>query len=904
MTPPGPFTERVANGVRRVFRLAVRRAAWTEADVDEELRFHIAMRTDDLVARGWSAVDAEAEARARFGPSWDAAVKGLHQSGRTREEQLAMRERIQGLLYDVRYSLRALRHAPRYTAAAVLTLALGLGASTVVFSLVDHIVLRPLPYRAPEQLVVVREVFSELQSVYPTMPANASHFLEWRRACSACTGLAAVVRSTATLSGTGDPQQLGAVRVSANLFPLLGVSPALGRGFRDEEDSPGRNDVVVLSDATWKRHFGEDPSVIGRTITLNNRSVEVIGVLPPLVDLPGRDALGALASLPGEVELYQPLALTQEEARRGGSFDYVVLARLAPGATLDQARAQLDAVGQTFAAREGGGITFSTVLVPVQSQIVGEASRPLLLLLAAVAALLLIVCVNLVNLSLARGAGKQREFAVRVALGASAGRLARLAIVESLVLACAGGALGVMLSHWGLRALVALAPVTLPRVAEVRLDARVFGVAVLLTLVVGLLVAVLPALGAGRTHPGEALKAGGRTMTGSRAAGRRRSLFITLQVAFSTLLLVGTGLFLSSFVRVLNVDPGVDTEHVVALNVALPRTTYPSGDNRWAFYERAITAVAAVPGIANAAVASALPLEGETWIDGVARAEDAESSRERPLANFRFVSADYFTTVGTKLRSGRAFDATDRAREAIIISEHTATTLWPGTSALGKRMVAGRFSGEVIGVAANVNTTSLEQTGNLVVYLPAWMSAPSQGVVIARTTSPAGAAAISAVRAALRRVDPTVAVPKSRTLAQVVSATVAARRFQLALLGLFAVLALVTASIGIYGVIAQSLASRRNEIGVRMALGAQRARIHWLVLREGLVPVAIGMMLGMGASLATSRVMTSMLYGVTPSDPGTLAGVGVLLGVVAAVACGIPAWRATRADVPELLRAE
>jgi putative ABC transport system permease protein len=816
-----------------------------------------------------------------------------------------MRERLGALWHDVRYALRGLRRAPRFVAAVVLTVGLGIGASTVIFSFVDHIVLRPLPFASPDRLVVVREVLGELQSVYPTIPANASHFLEWRRGCSACAGLAAIKRSWVTLTGHDDPQRLGAARVSANLFPLLGLAPVLGRGFVDDEDQPGRDRVVLLSDAAWRRRFGADPSIVGRTITLDTRTVEVIGVLPRTADLPGGDALGKLVALPERIDIYQPLALTEMETKSGGGFDYAVVARLNTGATIAQAQQQINAMERDFAARMGSGATLEARLTPLRSQIVGDSDRPLLLLLAAVGTVLLIVCVNLINLSLARSMDRQREAAVRVALGASAGRLARLALAESLMLALAGGVLGLLLAVWGLHSLIALAPSSLPRIAEVGLDARVFGVSMLLTLFVGLLVGALPAARASRTHPGEVLKAGGRTMTVGRAAGKRRAMFIAVQVAFSTLLLVGTGLFLTSFVRVLRVDPGFDTEHVVALDVALPAAAYPTGERRLQFYERAMAEISAVPGITAAGATSALPLEGDTWVDAITRVEEAGGRGEPLTANFRFVTDGYFETIGTPLRLGRPFGADDRGQQVVIVSERTASALWPGRSAIGQRVSAGgRPPAAVVGVAADVRTSTLEESGSLVVYLPMRGLASYQGVVIARTTGVANDIAAAAVRAALRRVDPTVAVPKIRTTGQVVSATLAARRFQLALLALFALLALVTASVGIYGVISQSLASRTNEIGVRLALGAQPSAVHRLVLREGLTPIALGLAVGIGGSLAAGRVISSLLFEVRPGDPMTMAAAGLLLGVVGAAACAIPARRATRTGLAAMLRAE
>jgi predicted permease len=891
--------------VARAFRLAIRRRDRTARDVDAELRFHLELRVEQLVAGGWAREEAEAEARRRFGPSWDEAVRQLRRSGQAREERMAMRERLDSLWHDVRYAARALWRAPRFAATAVLTLSIGLGATTAIFSHVDHVVLRPLPYHDPDRLVVVREVLGELRDVYPTMPANGSHFLEWRRACGACEGIAAVKRSAATLTGAGDAQRLGAARVSANLFPLLGVRPALGRGFRPEEEQAGRDRVVVLGDAFWRRQFGGDPGVVGRAITLNGTDHEVVGVMPPGFALAGGNALGEGVNLPRDLDFYRPLAFSEHEATATGEYDYAVIARLRSGVTVAQAQARFAAIAAELQGRDAERSELGAAVVPLQAQVVGAAGRPMLLLLAAVGAVLLIVCVNLAGLSLARNAGRQRESAVRVALGAGRGRLTRLALAESVVLALAGGAVGLLLAHWGLRVLVALAPATLPRTGEVGLDARVFATAALLALAVGVAVGIVPALRMSRADPGEALKAGGRTTKGGRAVARRRALFIGAQVALSTVLLVAAGLFLASFVRVLRVDRGFDSERVLAFDVALPATAYESEARRAGFFDRALAELAAVPGASATAVASALPLEGETWVDGVERAGDARPVRERVTANFRFVTPGYFSVVGTAVRRGRAFTDADRTRRVVVISERTARALWPDGDAIGQRLLArsGHPPAEVVGVAADVRTSSLEQEGSLVIYLPFWESSLWAGTVLVRTAGEP-AAVSPAARAALRRLDPAVPVAKVRTMAQVVSAAVAGRRFQLALLALFALMALVTASVGIYGVVSQSLASRTGEIGVRMALGARPADVHRLVLREGLVPAAAGLGLGVVGAVALARGFATLLFEVRAADPLTIAAVAALLGLVALVACLIPARRAAAAGVAEMLRLE
>jgi putative ABC transport system permease protein len=547
----------------------------------------------------------------------------------------------------------------------------------------------------------------------------------------------------------------------------------------------------------------------------------------------------------------------------------------------------------------------SALVVPMQEQVVGAVGRPMVLLLSAVGAVLLIVCVNLANLTLARNAGRRRESAVRIALGAGAGRIARLALAESLVLALVGGALGLLLAYWGLRAVVATAPATLPRIDEVRLDGRVFAVAALLSLLVGLAVGALPAMRLARSDPAESLKAGGRTATDARGGARRRSLFIGAQVALSTVLLVATGLLLSSFVRVLGVEKGFSVDRVLAVNVALPEASYDTRERTTQFYERVLGELAAVPGVVSAAAASAVPLEGETQVDMLSLENDPRPELDRPTANVYYVSPAYFDVVGTRVVRGRPIAATDRGRPVAVVSERVASTLWPGEDPIGKRVVPGSNDplAEVVGVAADVRTSSLEAEGSLVVYIPYWQQKRTELTLLARTSADPGPLSAS-TRAVVRQADASVVVTRVRTMEDVVAAAAATRRFQLALLLIFAVMALVTASIGIYGVISQSLASRGGEIGVRMALGAQPTDVHRLVLREGLTPVAAGLVVGIGAALALGRAFSSLLFEVRPADPVTLLVVAGLLAAVAVVACLIPARRATAGGLSTLLRLE
>jgi predicted permease len=893
MTALRHVLRRAVDGWRRL--TGTFRPEETEQRLAEEMQFHLDMHAARAVERGADPAEARRLAGVAFG--------GRQRFAEDARDEYRSRP-LEEAAFDVRYALRGLRRAPAYTAAAVLTLALGIGATTVIFSVVDHVVLRPLAYADAARLVLVREVIAELSGVYPTLPANASHFLEWRRKCRSCEGLAAILPVGLTLTGAGDPQRLNAVRVSPNLFALLGARPQLGRTFLDEEDQPGRDGVVVLSDGLWRRQFGASPLVIGRTVTLEDRPYVVVGVMPGSFRLPRAEQV-ATVPIPRNVDLYKPLALTPREATTPGEYSYTVIARLRRGVSLTAARAELDALEAELAARASHKVTLRSAITRLESAVIGAAGRPLLLLLAAVLMVLLIVCVNLASLTLARSAGRLRESSVRVALGAGQGRLVRHALTESVVVSLVGGALGVLLAHWGLRALLVAAPATLPRLDEITLDGRVLGVALLVSIAAGLSFGTLPAWRVRRVDPAQALKAGSRSTTEGRRARRGRATFIAAQAGLSTVLLVATGLFLASFVRVLRVDKGFAVERVLAVDVVLPTGRYAAPVARARFYEQALERLAAVPGVAATGVANALPLEGETQVDILSLENDPRPTLQRNTANIRWVSPGYFDAMGTRIVRGRPFTSADRGRDVVVLSERAARALWPNEDPIGKRVVPGSNDpvSEVIGVAADVRTSSLEREGSLVAYVPYWNHVTRTGSLLLRATADP-AAVTPAVRARLRSLDPSVPVVKVRTMAQVVSESVATRRFQVALLALFALTALATASVGIYGVISHSLTRRTSEIGVRMALGARPADVRRLVLREGLTPVGIGLTAGIVASIALGRAFASLLFEVRPGDPLTLAIVAAVLALVATVACYVPARRAAAADVAGLLRFE
>lgn len=810
---------------------------------------------------------------------------------------------MNALLQDSRYALRALLKNIGFTTAAIITLALGIGATTVVFSVVDHAVLRPLPYRAIDRLVVARLVIKEMSNTYPTTPAGAMHFDAWRRDCTLCAGMAAIKPRDVTLSGAGDAERVGAVRASASLFPLLGVRPELGRFFSADEDVPGRR-VVVISDALWRNRFGADPAIVGQTIMLDDVPYLVVGVAPADFALPKGNELGDLVKLPEHTDAFVPLGLTPYELASPGAFDYAVIMRLKPGVTIEQLRAQLDGVERGIAARSPHRLTISVALTPLQEQVVGSSARALVLLLVAVGAMLLLVCINISILLLARNANRIRESAIRIALGARRIRLVREALTESMMLALAGGLLGVALSYWGIGALVAIAPSDLPRMGDVHLDGGILAVALIVSTIAGVTFGVVPAIRYGAADPAELMKTGGRTSTEGAHVRQSRSLLIATQVAISTLLLITTGLFIASFARVMNVRKGFDPASVLAMDVVLPRSDSTVAQ-RVLFYQSAMARLLSLPGVASAAVTDALPLTGESQVNSVSVENDQRPPSERPLANLRFVSPAYFTTMGTPMRQGRAFDRSDKGDAVVVISERAASTLWPGENPIGKRLIAGdnASSAEVVGVVADVPTTSLEQPGSLVIYFSYWNWAPFSGSILLRTTTDPTAVA-AAARASIRNVDPVVPVGKVRTMAQVVSGTVARRRFEVVLLVLFALTALVTGCVGIYGTTSYSVGRRMNEIGIRIVLGARARDIYRLVLRQALTPVGIGLAAGLILSLLAGRLFASMLFEIRPTDPQTMISVILLLGTVTTIASFLPSRRATTADPIASLRLE
>ena len=809
----------------------------------------------------------------------------------------------QGIQGDLRVAARTLLREPGFTFIAVIMLGLGLGATTAVFSLVNGVLLTPLPYKEPERLVTVREVMPQIAHLYPSLPVNARHFVEWRKECRSIEAMALFEPATVNLTGSGEPERLDAARVSPNMFRVLGIQPALGRDFRDEEEQEGNNSVAVLTDGLWRRRFGADPALVGKTVVLNGRAHIVAGILPADFRFPDRNVFELGQSVAPRTEIFVPKTFAKDELEELlGRHNYGMIARLRPDAGRERAVAELQAVQARIEALAGEKVNLRVLMLPLLDSVVGKARRGLLVLMGAIGVLLLIVCVNLANLLLARGERRSRELAVRAALGAGRGTLIRHALSETVLLGVAGGLLALAVAAAGIQLLAHHAPVDIPRLDEVTLDGRVIAFSVVLIAVTVFLFGFLPAWRASAGDPQEALRAVSRSATASRGGMRLRSTLVACEVGLSTLLLLLAGLLTNSFLRLLRADKGFRAPTVLAVDIGLSGDKYKQEPARDGFYRRLFDNLGSQPGVQAVGIASALPLQGETWIDSVSLTGTRDRGHEISV-NVRFVSADYFRTMGVPLLAGRTLSDSDRGRKVAIISQRLAAALWPGQDAVGRKFTRGNDVWfEVIGVAGDVRAQA-DKPPVAMMYRGYWEWMPYRTVLVARAAAEPSSIA-GAVRAAIRSTDPDVPVPRMRTMEQVLDQGIATRRFQMALAAGFGVMALLVAGLGIYAVVSYSVARRTSELGIRAALGARTGDLYRLILGQGLAPVAAGLLVAIFAAVAFGRVLASLLYEIGVADPLTIMAVVSVLGIVALCACLVPARRAGRTDPLEALRYE
>jgi len=816
---------------------------------------------------------------------------------------------MSALTQDLRYAVRQLRKSSMLTVVAVATLALGIGATTVIFSVVNGVLLRPLRYAHPQQLFVVREIVPELSQAYPSFPANLAGFRIWQRDCRSFSDIAIVKPHGMTLTGDGDPEQISGGQASANLFDVLGIRPAFGRTFLPQEDNPGNDHVVVLTYPFWRERFHGDSTLVGRSITLDGIPFQVIGVLPSSFRYPKN--FGPLAEFPSRVDYFKPLGLDAAQWSPFGDFDFAAIARLKPGVSAAQALAELNVVQANISKSHNVGLSLRAQLIQLENQVVGTARAGLLLLLAGVGAVLLIVCLNLANLFLVRVPGRLREAGIRTALGASRSRLVRQLLTESTLLAIVGGAAGIALAYYGVHLLIAVAPANLPRIDEVQIDARVVCISAVISILTGICFGVFPSWTFTQSDPQQAIKAGATTVTDSRTSRRLRTSLVGFEVGLGTLLLALAGLLTLSMVRLLGVDKGFTTEHVVAADITLPPALYQKKEQKQAFFENVLARVHALPGVSHAAWISRLPLEGQEQVDNIVVPGRAIPETQTPLANYRFVTSEYFRTLDIPLLKGRMLEPADAERHVAVISESAAKRVWPGEDPIGKKFRTGGDPQwpqvEVVGVVGDIRGVALDESPGLMIYQPIGPGSPKwwggrASLVVRSTLAPASL--FSAVRTAIHDGDAGVPIVELRPITEIVSESVSIRRFELALASLFGILALALAALGIYGVVGYSVASRRQEMGIRIALGARSSDLRSLVLIKGMLPVIIGWAGGILAAIAAGSLMRSLLFGVTSHNLVTIGCVSAVVLATAVLACYIPARRAAKVDPMVALRYE
>jgi putative ABC transport system permease protein len=812
---------------------------------------------------------------------------------------------METLFKDLGYGIRSLVKHPGFTAIAIITLALGIGANTAMFSVVNAVLLRPLPYADPARLVTIWEE-SPQRGLYQ-LPVSLANLRDWVEQNHTFDQISAYTFTNLNLTGAGEPARLLTVRTSANLFPLVGATPLLGRAFLPEEDREGANRVVILGHHLWQSRFGSDPGIIGKSLTLNNESHTVVGVMSGKFQFPvGFGYMGKVLNDP--VDFYVPLAASSRETQRG-NYSFFAIGRLKPGATIDQAQAEMTTIERRLEQQYPDGNTgIGISLVPTQEQTVKEIRPALLVLLGAVGFLLLIACANIANLLLARATSRKKEFAIRAALGASRLRVLRLLLTESLLLSLVGGGLGLLLAVWGTGALMALTPDNIPRFNEVGVDARVFVFTLAVSLVTGIIFGLIPGINAGKPDLNEALKEGSRGSMGSAAGKRTRSALVVVEVALSLVLLVGAGLMIKSFFRLQQTNLGFNPENVLTVRLTLPASKYPEDRQQTAFFKDALDRLQSLTGVQSAGATTSLPLTltlsgSDFRIEG---RPEPEAGKEM-IINTSSVSPGYFRTLGAPLIKGRDFSDRDKsdAPQTAIINDDLARIYFPNEDPLGRRITFddGGSWISIIGVVGDMKQLGQDVSSKPEVYFPYFqVASPSMSIVVRTAANPASLTA--AVKSQIQMSDRDLPIAETKTMQQLLTDSNSGRRFNLILLTGFALVALMLAMVGIYGTMSYTVAQRTHEIGIRVAVGAQARDVFRMVIGQGMILAIIGVAFGLAGAFALTRLMASMLFGVEPTDPATFIIIAVLLAGVALVACYIPGRRAMKVDPLVALRYE
>lgn len=868
-----------------------------DADLEEEMAFHRAQAEREFMGAGMTPEEARYAAKRQFG-------NGMRMTERSRE---VIGFRAETVLHDIRYAVRQLIASPAFTIVILLTLALAIGANTAIFSVINGVLLKRLPYEKPDQLV---RVFLS-STTYPKFPFNPFDFLDFRARNQSFESMAAFNRGDVQLSGSGEPMRLNGFGITSGYFHVLGLHPQLGREFDRAAEIPGNGLQIIISDRLWRTRFGADTNIIGQKITLNMQPFTIIGVMPAGTVHPG-NMYHSLAY--GEdVDVWWPFSFAGDPNRRGSHF-IEGIARLKDNVSAGQAKSDMNGIMKQLAREhpnnDGG---WSVLVIPLFNEVVG-ASRPLLLvLLGAVAMVLLIACANAANLLLARASSRQREIAVRMAMGAPRTRVIRQLMTESVLISFLGGGLGLALAFSGVKALVALLPTDFPRSQDIHVSAPVLGFTLLVTIATGLLFGLAPAFQAASADPKEGLQKGGRTTIGSGRQSRLRDALVVAEVSLACVLLIGAGLMMRSLLNQLRLDPGFRQEHVLTASLSLPHATYSKEEQVGRFYDQLAANLNALPGVESAGVGTDIPWTGYDENAGGFTIEGKKPpAGEGFHGRYHMATPGYFSALGIPLVAGRFFTAADKrdAPHAVIINRVMADTYWPGENVIGKRM---SFEDQpksdkdwitVVGVAGDVKDQPNSPAAKNAFWFPILQSAWSSdmSVVIRARSDPRLLA--DALRNEVHRLDPSLAVADVRLMDQIVNSSVSTPRFAFALVGLFAGLAIVLAGIGTYGVISYSVSQRTPELGIRMALGALRSDVMSLVLSHAARLAALGTALGVLAAFALARMLKSLVFEVSTSDPVTFASVAGMVIVVALLAGYIPALRATATDPMNALRAE
>ncbi|MGB6880059.1 MAG: ABC transporter permease [Candidatus Acidiferrales bacterium] len=867
-----------------------------DAELDEEVRGYAEMLADEKVTKGVETRQAQREAKMELG--------GVEQvKERTREVRAG--HFLETLWQDLRYGARMLRKNPGFTIVAVLTLALGIGANTAIFTVIKDVLLQPLPYDHPENLI---EIWNTYLPTVPLGGLSPGDFADWRRAVTKVSDMAgyAWVQQGANLTGDGDPQRLEISYATSNLFPMLGVKPAAGRLFLPEEDRPGSGPIVILSHRFWQSRFGADPGVIGRSVTLDGLQYSIVGVL------------SGNSQLLNSPDIWMPLGQFPDDLSEHVHHELVGIARLKPGVTIAQGRAEFEALNrQSAMVYPTEHKNFGLVVRPMQDPSAAEMRQSLLVLFAAVGLVLLIACANIVNLLLARNAVREKEIALRTALGANPWRLVRQLLTESTLLALLGGAVGVALAEVGVRILGAMAPTNLAAVQKVHLDGTVFLFTIAVCVVVGIVCGLLPALQVRKTNANIALKQGTR---GAGGFGGRKlhNVVVVMEIALALVPLIGAGLLLRSLHQLLNVSPGFRADHLLTMDI--PQAGIPPAQlskltpaqqqqltqKQSLQFEQIVEEVGGLPGVKSAAGIDVLPLASQIKQASrfVIEGEPIPDAGVRPLAEFRTVTPGYFSTAGIPLLNGRTVGQEDWNGLNIDINDAMARRFWPHGDAIGKRINFCSFGPKpcwisIVGIVGNVHQFGLDADPTYDVYF----SGGWTPYLVIRTTSDPERAALAAA-GIVHKVDPALPVTDVMTMDDVLSGTVSPRRFSAVLISIFAGLALLLAAVGIYGVMNYMVSRRTQEIGLRMVLGAQPQNVLRLIVGHGAKLTLIGIVVGAAGALALTRLMTNLLFHVKSADPATFAGVAAVLAIVALAACYIPGRRAMKVDPMVALRYE